>query len=104
MKVKVPPILKFGSHTYKVCVSKETWHNGNDGTVEHVSGVISISPQSGPARMRRALIHEALHIIHHVWWTEADLDEGDINRLAEGIAVLFDNLGIELNWKDVPIK
>lgn len=70
------------------------------GTIERRLQEVWIDPDSPLSQKNETLLHEVLHLISMVF--SCSLDEDNIDRIAEGYAeLLFNNLGIELDWSDI---
>lgn len=103
MKIKVPKEIQIGCHTYKICQAGDTELFGERGLVSHREEEITVNKANSPTTQNVNLIHESLHIIDRVW--ETDLTEIRLSALAEGLGqLLFSNLGIELDWSEIPTK
>lgn len=101
MKVKIPQSVKIGNFNYKIKFTEhlkidENWR----GSCNQRTGLIEIDPIGGDS-MNRTFVHEVIHMIDFNYG--CDLNEDTASRIAHGIAeFIFDNLGIELEWDDIP--
>ena len=102
MNISVPTELIIGSHSYKVLFNQTVAEDGHDATVSHKLQEIWIAPDLPNSRKAASLIHEYLHIVCNVQRI-GRIDEDDMDRLAEGIASLFVQLGIPLDWSNIPV-
>ena len=101
IKAKVPKEVGYGCHKYRVAL--ENRHlTGNYGDVDHLLQELAIRNDLPPSRKLVAFVHENIHIIEGVF--NIGLDEHQVELLGEGIGQLFANLGIELDWSDIPTK
>ena len=97
MKVKVPQKIKILTHTYDVGFDrKELAAAGTIGLCQHIYSKIIVTDNMPPSQRNEAFLHEYLHLVER--YLIVKLDDSDIDRLAEGIAVLLENLGVELDW------
>ncbi len=48
------------------------------------------------------ILHELVHIINRIYG--CDLEEIQVDSLGQGIFQVFAQLGIELDWSDIPVK
>lgn len=101
MKIKVPKTIKIATHSYPVSYNKDLrCDEGFVGKVKHRVPGIEIEPDQAFSQKNQTLLHEVLHIISRTY--SCDLDEGNIDRIAEGFSeLLFNNLGIELDWSEI---
>jgi len=100
MKIKVPVKLKIASHEYTIRDDiKQLMSNTVVGEVRHVYHDIILDFNRLPSELTQTFLHEYLHCIERFW--NVKLDDNDVDRLAEGMAVLFNNLGIELDWSNI---
>ena len=102
MKVKIPKEIRLLTHTYKIrSSSKETRANGAMALSRHFHQDIIIDKATMPrSEYEQAFFHEVLHVIERHF--SMNFTDEDIDRLAEGlVAILFDNLGIELDWSAI---
>jgi len=98
MKVKVPPKVKVASHSYLIRFDRKVLRSASaNGLARHTYQDIIVSDDVAMSERNQILLHELLHLVERFWGVK--LDDIDIDRIAEGLAViLFDNLGIELDW------
>ena len=100
MDIKVPQSIKIGNFNYNVKFTEhmkvdENWR----GSCSQRRGLIEIDPIGGDS-MNRTLIHEVIHMIGFNY--ECGFDEDTVTRIAHGVAeLIFDNLGIGLDWSDI---
>ena len=102
MKVKIPKEIRLLTHTYKIRTSaKETRALGTVGLSRHYHQDIIIDRASLPrSEYEQVFFHEVLHVIERHF--SMTFEDNDIDRLAEGlVAILFDGLGIELDWSGI---
>ena len=107
-KIKVKPTIKMGCHEYRIVLSKTLKpDDGDDGFVHHGKQVIRIDYGLCSSRRMTTLFHEIDHIILKVFNLYLPEDRGAeaiIAGFAEGNGILFEQLGIELDWADIPIE
>jgi len=101
VEISVPLQLSVGAHTYKVMFNQIVYDDGHDATVSHKLQEIWIAPDMPDSRKVVSLIHEFLHVVCNVQRVER-IDENDMDRISEGLASLFAQLGITLDWSNVP--
>ena len=102
MKVKVPNKVKILTHEYtikfdtKALISAQT-----SGMAKHLYQEILLDNENLPeSELNQVFLHELIHTIERHFCLH--LEDPDVERLSEGLAVvLFDNLGIELDWSDI---
>ena len=101
IKVKVPKEVSYGCFTYKVYLDPTQDEAGYGGSTLHDKEEIRINPTIPASRKLAAFIHENVHLLaknYHI-----DLSEHETELLGNGISELLSrNLGIELDWSDVP--
>ena len=104
-KIKIPPKITIGCHTYKLFRAGDEELVGFDGTAAHRAELLYIAKSLPITRQNTAFVHECLHTIIRVWDIKELMGEdaeGVINRLDEGLGeLLFNNLGIEFDWSDI---
>ena len=101
MKVKIPEIIKIGIYPRRVIYKPYLKvDEGYDGLINHRLETIEVDPVLPKARRDACLIHEVVHLVDKNY--DCHLGEDDISRIANGVAeFLFNNLGIEFDWKDI---
>ena len=102
MKIKVPNEVQYGSHTYRVFL-KDTSLPDTAGDAYFLEQEIRVRDRLPPSERATVFMHENLHHIDRIWCCR--LDEGQIASLSEGLGqLLFSNMGIELDWSNIPTK
>jgi len=101
MKVKVPQKIKILTHTYNIRIdSRFTMGAGAQGITRHIYQEIILDGIQPKSELDQVFLHELIHTIERHFCVK--LDDPDVERISEGLAIiLFDNLGIELDWSDV---
>ena len=100
MKVKVPQEFKIASHTYTIKYDpKQLESTGAMGLCRHLYKEIILSNNLPESEKMENFLHEYLHCVERIW--VAKLDDVDVDRIAEGLCVLFNNLGIEFDWSEI---
>ncbi len=104
MKIKIPREIKIGLYPYSVeAISQLKLNEGCWGVSNHVRRKIKIDSGLPLLERNQTLIHELIHVISESF--RCSLDEDNAERLANGMGeFLFDNLGIEFDWSDIPTK
>jgi len=100
MKVTIPRKIKMLTHTYDIVFdNRELAASSCIGLTRFLHQKIILSKGVEPdSELNQIFLHEILHTIERHFGMK--LDDMDIDRLAEGLAVfLFDNLGIEFDWE-----
>jgi len=101
VKIKVPKDVSYGCFTYKVYLDPTQDESGFGGSTLFDKEEIRINPTIPNSRKLTAFIHENTHLINKAH--NLDLSEHETELLANGFAeLLARNLGIELDWSDVP--
>ena len=102
MKVKIPKEIRLLTHTYKIrSNTMETRSMGAMAISHHYHQEIIIDKKGMPrSEYEQSFFHEVFHVIERHF--SMTFDDSDIDRLAEGlVAILFDGLGIELDWSAI---
>ena len=100
-RIRVPKEIKIGAHSYEVLLDESQPDNGYNGTCVHEREEIWINPLSHKNSRRISLLHEVIHLVGRVF--DLEPTESSVSRLAEGLGeFLYENLGIELDWSDIP--
>lgn len=102
-RVKVPDSIKIGGHKYKISFDKlrELADENNYGDINHRRQRIRINPDRPESQRREAFIHEILHCVAHTYGGRPDVEESLISTLSEGLNQMFDELGIQFDWRDI---
>lgn len=100
--IKVPRKIKIGTHTYKVIYDRSIRTDDDRiGETNHRTQVIKIWPEAPLSMKNECLLHELIHIAEYYF--RVHIEDADIDRIAEGMCdFLFNNLGIEFIWDDIP--
>lgn len=101
MCIKVRKQYQVGGHTYSVILNKGLQDSGDYGQVNHRTQEIEINPLRPESQKAEALGHELLHIINNVY-ADGRLSEGDVGALSQGLYQVFQQLGVKLDWQDIP--
>ena len=102
MKVKIPKILRLLTHTCEVKFdTKRAVSAGCCGLTRHLYQDITLDGTTLPkSEIDQVFLHEYIHFIERHFCLK--LDDADVERLSEGLAVLlFKDLGIELDWSEI---
>ncbi len=68
--------------------------------MNHRNQIINIETSVPLSIRNQTLLHEVIHIVDRVYVCR--MDEDDLERLSNGLSeLLFDNLGIELDWSEI---
>ena len=99
-KIKIPDSVKVGGHKYRIILdnSKRLIDESTYGEVNHRKQEIRITANRPASQRREALLHEFLHCIDKVYNRES-IEEKVVTHLAEGLNQVFDELGIDFNWR-----
>lgn len=98
MKVKIPSRIHIGSHCVTIKYEKGLSDNhGKRGQARHLKCEIVIAPEATNSVKTEALIHELVHFLDDIY-NNYRLEEYETDALANGIAILLKDLGIELDW------
>lgn len=102
MKVKIPREFKIASHTYTIKFDSKALISagGSAALVRHLYKEILLEKTLPPSELSQSFLHEFIHCIERFWVIK--IDDADVDRLAEGLAVLlFDILGMEFDWSNI---
>ena len=97
MKVTIPNKIKIGSHIYTIEL-KPHLHcdDGDYGQISYRKQNIKIWSDAPLSLRNQSLLHEVLHLSQHIYRVE--ISDADIDRVAETMAQLLDNLDIQFDW------
>ena len=100
-QIKIPREIKVCSHTYKVELSSDVSFKHNSiGIVKHDEQKIIIDSNNAKSQIDQTFLHEYMHLVER--FLVVKLDDADVDRIAEGIAILLkNNLNITLDWSDI---
>lgn len=101
MKLVIPPKVQIGGHTYSITFNEDLKDDNDWGRVNHRLLRIELNPARPLSQMLGALIHELLHVINNVYGNSC-LEEGDMHNVSEGLTQVFQQLGIELDFDQIP--
>ena len=102
MKVKVPRILRLLTHTCEVKFdTKRVVSAGTCGLTRHLYQDITLDNTTLPqSEVDQVFLHEYIHFLERHFCMS--LKEDEVERLAEGLAVLlFNDLGLEFDWSEI---
>jgi len=101
MKVRIPPKIKIGTHTYSVIYDRDIRYDDDKiGICNHRTQTIKIWIDAPPSMKDEALLHELVHIAEYTY--RVRIDDADIDRIAQCICdFLINNLGVEFDWSDI---
>ncbi len=100
MRVIVPSKFKFMSHPYRIKTDEMALMSaGTTALVKHLYQEVLVTKHLPNSERTQALFHELNHIIER--HLQVKIDDVDTDRIAEGWALFFEILGIELDWSDV---
>ena len=102
VKVKIPSQIKLASITYKVYLDKNLEKDGDWGHHRGRKQEILVNPIMTGEQQVVTVFHELLHASKMIWGTR--LSEGDIDRVANCLATFLDNLGVEFDWSEIPVR
>ena len=104
MEIKIPKIIKIGSHSYKVYFDEREDDGDFRGSALHSHHEILLNPSLHKEQLRITFIHEVLHIIGQVFDMRDQSDEC-ILKTAEGLGILlFSDLGISFDFSNIPTR
>lgn len=101
MKLVIPPRIQIGGHTYSVVLNVDLKDDNDYGRVNHRLQKIELNPARPMSQRVEAFIHELLHVINNVYGN-ANLSEEDIGVVSEGLLQVFQQLGIEPDFSQIP--
>lgn len=101
-KIKVPDSIKIGGHKYKIILdgSKKMVDEAINGEVNYRKQQIFINATRPDSQRQEALLHEILHCADRTYG-EGNISETVLCSLSEGLNQAFNELGIELKWRDI---
>ena len=103
MKLVIPPEIQIGGHTYSIVLNEDLKDDNDYGRVNHRLQKIELNPVRPMSQRIEAFIHELLHVINNVYGN-ANLREEDIGVISEGLLQVFQQLGIEPDFNQLPIE
>ena len=101
MKVKIPSKIRVGAYDYSVlAIPNLTFDFRLLGQSLADKQVIKVEPDTTSQTKNVTLWHEIIHAISDVY--NCELDEKNIDRIAQGIASIIDkDLQIEFDWDEI---
>ena len=99
-KVVVPNEIQIGCHKYSILFDKALTDANVYGRRNPMLLSIRLSPDNQPSQNLVSLLHEFLHCISDHYCSDK-VDEGLIDGLAEGLAQIVQNMGIELDFSNI---
>ncbi len=105
MKIKVNPILKIGPIRVSVFYEDKLLDNhGKCGQARFAECEIALQDRDmADDSKTQAFLHEVVHWLDHTYNNYA-FEEGEVDALATGLAILLDDLGVELDFSEVKRK
>ena len=104
MKYKVPKIIKIGAQWVEIKCERGLGElHGKRGQARIDQCEIAIDQEGKDSIKTATLIHEILHFIDDVY-NSYRFEDYEVQALANGIAILLDDLGIELDWSNWETK
>ena len=102
MIIKLKNGVKIGTHTFKIKLDPHIHGDDKDyGQINYRTETIKIWKDAPLSIKNEALHHEIIHLSQHIY--RVDISDQDIDRVAETFSeFLFNNLGIEYDWSDIP--
>lgn len=100
-KVKVPRVIRIGSLSLKVILDANLECEHNWGHHQARNQKILVTPAVSNEQKAITLCHEMLHVGQQVWAVR--MTDNDVERLSYCLAELLSELGIELDWRDIPV-
>jgi len=101
MQIKVPKEIQIGTLIYKVYLDESLDDAEYDGSAFHSKLQIRINPAIPDARKALSLLHEIIHTFSKPF--DVFPNDREINLLSTALGeFLFNNLGIEFDWSDIP--
>lgn len=100
IKVEVPRSVKIGMHRYRIRLEQtgDLEDEARYGDINHRTLVIQVNSYRHDSQRAEALLHEFVHAVDNAFLNNA-LVEKEVHILAQGLSqMLFDGLGIELDW------
>ncbi len=101
MKLVILPKYQIGGHTYSVVLNADLKDDNEYGRVNHRLQRIELNPARPNSQIIEALIHELLHTINCVYFNR-HLEEDSISAMSEGLLQVFQQLGIEPDFGQIP--
>jgi hypothetical protein len=100
-KLKIPPVIKIGTHPYKVQLRNNLFFDENKlGSVDHRIQLIEVDPTIAFTVRNQTFFHEVVHIIERVYGLV--INEDDVDRLSQGICeVLVNSFNIKFDWTNI---
>lgn len=99
---KVPNQIQVGGHIYRIVLSPDLRDSNTNAAVNHRLQVVVINSDRPESEKIEGLGHELVHIINSVY--DCGFEETQINRIGQGLFQVFSQLGIKLDWSEVPVK
>lgn len=105
MKVRVPRKLKIAGHWWEILYERGLGqHHHKYGLVSSDILQIHIDPTIPDSMKSHTLIHELCHIISDQFVSANAFSEECVGQLATGTWTMLVDLGIELDWSDIPTE
>ena len=99
--MKVPKVIKLGSHEYEIFFDDFQEDKDWSGTFSSKKHIIFLNPHGHPQELRVTLIHELLHLIFR--FNDITPSEQDVIGMSEALAdILFRSFKIDLDFSSIP--
>ena len=100
--IKVPKQVQIGGHIYRIALSADIKDSDCHAAVNHRLLAILVSTDRPESQKIEGLGHEIIHIINNIYG--CDLEERQIDGLGQGLFQVFSQVGLTLDWSDIPVK
>ena len=102
MKIKVPREIKIGAKQVTIKFEDNLAdHHDKVGQARYYTGEIVLQKRGvRDSILMGNFLHELTHWIDHTY-NSLQLNETQTEALANGIHILLDSLGVELDWSDI---
>ena len=101
MKIKVPRKIQIGGHLYSIVFNDGLLDDTLTGAHNPRQNRIEISPHRPSVKWTETLLHEIVHSVNNVYANNR-LGEDDVNAVSQGLFQVFAELGLALDWSDIP--
>ncbi|KKN00939.1 hypothetical protein LCGC14_1132690 [marine sediment metagenome] len=102
MKIKVPKEIKIGANCVTVLFEDALidFHDKVGQARYYAGEIVLLKRGVQDSILMGNFLHELIHWIDHTY-NNLQLNETQTDALANGIHILLDDLGVELDWSDI---
>ena len=100
---KVPKQVQVGGHIYHIALSQNLKDSDSNAITNNRLQIIVINAERPESQKVEGLLHEIIHVVNNIYLSRC-LEESTIDSISEGLFQVFSQLGVKLDWSEIPVK